>query len=119
VSEKIDIEVVLLEGKSCLAGRLCTDKETFKSGDGVTPFPVDLSASWIHGIELNMLATLAKEAGVNFVTTSEDVKMFQAGMKEIDSEKNERAGQLFDKMLDLAASANISHQQHNLSLTSL
>jgi len=100
----LDVEVVLLEGRSRLGGRLCTDTETFKASDGVTPFPVDLGASWIHGIDLNPLAALARESGVDFVTTSEEVKMLKAGMKEVDKVKDESAGVLFDKLLDLAVS---------------
>lgn len=100
--ERIDVEIVLVEGRSRLGGRLWTDHDTFKNKDRTTAFPVDLGASWIHGISLNPLAALARESGVEFVTTSEDVKMFQSGMVEVDSEKDENAGQLFDKLLDLA-----------------
>jgi len=105
--EDIDIEVVLVEGRSRLGGRLRTDRDTFKTGDGETPFPVDLGASWIHGIDSNPLAALAKEAGIDFVTTSEDVKMFQSGMVEVDPEKDEQAGLLFDKLLDIAVSYTV------------
>jgi monoamine oxidase len=99
--ERIDVEVVLVEGQNRLGGRMRTDYTTFRKSDG-TSFPVDLGASWIHGITLNPLATIAKEAGAEFVTTSEDVKMFQSGMEEVDAEKDERAGQLFDELLDYA-----------------
>jgi hypothetical protein len=102
--EGLDVEVVLLEGRSRLGGRLWTDRDTFKAGDGVTAFPVDLGASWIHGIDQNPLAALAREAGVDFVTTSEEVKMLKAGMKEVDKAKDESAGILFDKLLDHAVS---------------
>lgn len=103
--EKIDVEVVLVEGRSRLGGRLWTDRETFTTADGKN-FPVDLGASWIHGIDQNPMATLAREAGADFVTTSEDVKMFQAGGEEVDTKKDERAGELFDKLLDFAVSIN-------------
>jgi Flavin containing amine oxidoreductase len=106
--ERINVEIVLLEGRSRLGGRLWTDRDTFKARDGATSFPVDLGASWIHGINLNPLAALAREAGVDFVTTSEDVKMFQSDMVEVDSERDENAGQLFDKLLDLAVSYHSS-----------
>ena len=102
--QDIPVEVVLLEGRNRFGGRLWTDNETFKHTDGVTAFPVDLGASWIHGIEQNPLAAIAREAGVDFVTSSEDVKMFEAGMKEVDRGKDERAGEVFDKLLDLAVS---------------
>jgi hypothetical protein len=102
--EDIDVEVVLVEGRSRLGGRLWTDRDTFKASDGETPFPVEVGASWIHGIDSNPLAALAKEAGIDFVTTSENVKMFQSGMVEVDPQKDEQAGLLFDKLLDLAVS---------------
>lgn len=100
--EGIEAEVVLVEGRSRLGGRLWTDRETFKTTDGSSSFPVDLGASWVHGIDQNPLAALAKEAGADFVTTSEDVKMFQAEAQEVDAEKDERAGEFFDKLLDFA-----------------
>ena len=51
--EGIDVEVILLEGRKRLGGRLLTDKKTFKNSDA-TPLPVDLGASWIHGIDMNV-----------------------------------------------------------------
>jgi Flavin containing amine oxidoreductase len=102
--EQIRVEVVLVEGRSRLGGRLWTDRESFKRVDGTTPFAVDLGASWIHGIELNPLAALAREAGVDFVRTSEDVKMFTGGLQELDPEKDRLSGELFDKLLDIAVS---------------
>jgi hypothetical protein len=107
----LDVEVVLLEGRSRLGGRLWTDRDTFKAGDGVTAFPVDLGASWIHGIDQNPLAALAREAGVDFVRTSEEVKMLKAGMKEVDKAKDESAGILFDKLLDHAVSYSTASLQ--------
>lgn len=100
--EGLEIEVVLLEGRSRLGGRLWTDRDTFRCADGSTEFPVDLGASWIHGIDLNPLATLAREAGVDFVRSNEDVKMYKAGMEEVDKDKDTHAGELFDKLLDIA-----------------
>ena len=102
--DNIDLEVVLLEGRSRVGGRLFTDESTFKCDDGVTPFPVDLGASWIHGITHNPLAELAKEAGVNFVTSSEEVKMLTDNMGNVDPVVDERIGDLFDELLDQAVS---------------
>ena len=104
--EKIDIEVVLLEGRSRPGGRLLTDKSTFKLADGKTPFPVDLGAGWIHGIDHNPLAALAREAGVSFVTASEEVKMIRGGRQEVAEVVDERMGKLFDDLLDLGVRAN-------------
>lgn len=102
-SQKIDVEVVLMEGRSRLGGRLFTDRETFKYEDGKTPFPVDLGAGWIHGIDHNPLASLAREAGVSFVTASEEVKMMHSGQREVAKEVDDSMGKLFDDLLDIGA----------------
>jgi hypothetical protein len=107
-----------------LGGRLWTDQTTFSScvppppekkssnsnGHVDTPpssrspaFPVDLGASWIHGIDHNPLAVLAKQAGVDFCTTSEDVQMLGKNMKPVNAKVDEQMGKLFDDLLDLAA----------------
>lgn len=102
-AQDIDIEVVLLEGRTRLGGRLFTDRETFKCADG-TPFPVDLGAGWIHGIDHNPLAALAREANVSFVKSSEEVKMMHGGLREVDKKVDDRMGKLFDDLLDLGVS---------------
>jgi len=113
----VEVEVCLVEGRSRVGGRLHTDTHTFKEAGGRGGgFPVDLGASWIHGIDLNPLAALAREAGADFVRTSEDVKMFQAGMREVDPEKDARAGELFDKLLDVAVRATSPSPGSQLSL---
>lgn len=111
--EQIPVEIILLEARDRLGGRLWTDRETFKCDDGIIPFPVDLGASWIHGIELNPLAELAREAGVEFVTSSESVMMFQEGMREVDHIEDEHAGEFFDKLLDIAVSYVLSVRSTN------
>jgi monoamine oxidase len=100
---KVDVEVVLLEAQHRLGGRLWTDKTTFSTADNEV-FPVELGASWIHGIVDNPLASLANAAEVDFVRTSEDVVMLQAGMNVVDTAKDEYSGKLFDKLLDFAVS---------------
>ena len=100
-NENIDVQVVLLEGRPRLGGRLLTDRETFKRSDGSTPFPVDLGAGWIHGIDHNPMASLAREAGISFVTASEEVKMLHSGQKQVDKDVDEKMGKLFDDLLDL------------------
>lgn len=100
--EGINLEVVLLEGRSRLGGRLLTDDSTFKFEDG-SGFPVDLGASWIHGIDHNPLAALAKEANIDFVTAGEEVKMIRGALKPVDNEVDEYMGKLFDTLLDQSA----------------
>jgi len=99
--ESVEVEVILLEGRTRVGGRLFTDYETFQSADG-NSFPVDLGASWIHGIDKNPIAELAKEANVEFLRSSEEVKMLTSG-KEVDKECDNNMGKLFDTFLDKAA----------------
>lgn len=102
--DNVDLEVVVLEARSRIGGRLLTDDTTFRSADGKKPFPVDLGASWIHGIDHNPLASLAREAGVSFVTSSEEVKMLRENMGAVDSVVDDKIGDLFDDLLDQAVS---------------
>jgi hypothetical protein len=98
----IAVQVTVVEARDRVGGRLWTDRESFVLADGSTNFPVDLGAGWIHGIDMNPLASLAKEAGLDFVTTSEEVTMLDACQRRVNADKDERAGKLFDKLLDLA-----------------
>lgn len=97
----IDYHITLFEARPRLGGRLWTD-QTFPNGDKES-FPIELGASWIHGIDDNPLAVLAKDAGIQFVTSSEEVQMLGKGMKRIDTKTDEKAGKLFDDLLDHAA----------------
>jgi monoamine oxidase len=97
----VDYHITLLEARPRLGGRLWTDRSMQSSGD--ESFPIELGASWIHGIDDNPLAALAKEAGIDFVTASEEVQMLGKGMARVDTKMDERAGKLFDDLLDLAA----------------
>ena len=101
-SQKIDVEVVLLEARDRLGGRLNTDYNSFKSTDN-TSFPIDLGGSWIHGIDKNPLSALAMQANIQFVPTSEDVKMLEGKMTEVDKNIDAQAAKLFDDILDAAA----------------
>lgn len=63
-----------------------------------------MGASWIHGIERNPLAALAREASVDFVTASEEVKTIHEKTYLIGMDVDENMGSLFDKLLDQAVS---------------
>ena len=55
--------VVVLEARDRLGGRIHTSR--------LWPdMPMDLGASWIHGIQGNPITTLAREAGASWVSTS-------------------------------------------------
>lgn len=62
---KAGIDVLVIEARSRLGGRVWTKTEW-------TDFPVDLGASWIHGIEGNPIYALAKSLQTKFFTTTYD-----------------------------------------------
>ena len=55
-------DVVVLEARDRIGGRIWTER----IGSGV---PVDLGASWIHGVEGNPIAALAKDHGIGVSPT--------------------------------------------------
>lgn len=99
-SDGIDARVTLIEARSRFGGRLVTDRswKTEKRKE----FPLELGASWIHGIDHNPLAALAESAGIEFLTASEEVKMLESETREVDTAVDERMGKMFDDLLDLA-----------------
>jgi monoamine oxidase len=57
--------VLILEGRDRIGGRLWTSTRWDDA-------PMDLGASWIHGVEGNPITTLAREANARLATTSYD-----------------------------------------------
>lgn len=72
--------VIVLEARDRIGGRIWTSR--------LWPdLPMDLGASWIHGVADNPLTALAEEAGVKRLTTSYDSAMaLSATGEEIDLE---------------------------------
>ena len=99
-NDGIDAKVTLIEARSRLGGRIATDR-SWKTPKN-NAFPVELGASWIHGINDNPLASLAQGAGIEFVRASEEVKMVDVNMREVDSKMDDKMGKLFDDLLDHA-----------------
>lgn len=58
-------DVVVLEARDRIGGRIWTNNHWADA-------PVDLGASWIHGIDGNPIADLARKAGARTVSTSYD-----------------------------------------------
>ncbi|MFV1874261.1 FAD-dependent oxidoreductase [Nioella sp.] len=61
----LDYDVTVYEARDRIGGRLWTDHSL-----GV---PLDLGASWIHGVEGNPLVGLAEHAGATLVGTGEEI----------------------------------------------
>ena len=111
-NQGIDAHVTLMEARPRLGGRLWTDKvvlENNNTSDGNESdkksqgFPLEMGASWIHGIQDNPLASLAQQANIDFLTASEEVQMLGEKMTRVDNKIDERMGKLFDTLLDHAA----------------
>lgn len=58
-------DVVVIEGSRRVGGRIWTSHEW-------PDVPIDLGASWIHGVKGNPITALAREAGARLATTSYD-----------------------------------------------
>ena len=99
----LDLEVVILEARDRLGGRICTDYETFKDDEG-NSFPVDLGASWIHGKDLNPLAAEARGQNMSLIATSEKGKLIDGPMTVVDDILDQKIEKLFNEFLDSAVS---------------
>lgn len=78
------MNVVVLEARDRIGGRTYTANATNSKG---TTFPVDLGASWIHGIDKNPLVPLAKAANVPLAsktTNYDNGRLFNDNGKEVN-----------------------------------
>ena len=74
---------------------------------GGSRHPRQAAAHDAPGAGLPQAASLAREAGVSFVTASEEVKMMHSGLREVDKEVDATMGKLFDGLLDLGVSSRL------------
>jgi Flavin containing amine oxidoreductase len=100
--EGIEVEVVLLEGRDRLGGRIHTDSRSLSTSSDEEPVLIEMGASWIHGVEKNPIMSLACETGVTFVNVVEEVQMLHSGAVKVDPGVDEKTGELFDELLDSA-----------------
>lgn len=61
-------EVTVLEARNRIGGRIWTSRAW-------PDLPMDMGASWIHGLKGNPMTDLAREAGAEFIETSFDAAM--------------------------------------------
>ncbi|XP_068302713.1 polyamine oxidase 2-like [Pyrus communis] len=97
------IQVVLLESRDRLGGRVCTD---YSFG-----FPIDLGASWLHGVcKENPLAPLIGRLGLPLYRTSEDnsvlydhdlesYALFDMDGNQVPQDLVTKVGEAFEKIL--------------------
>ena len=88
--------VIILEARNRVGGRMWTD-----SSLGV---PLDLGASWIHGVNGNPITKLAKEFGVKTVPTDDENSiMFNADGSEYSDVEWEETESLFEEIYEEVA----------------
>jgi monoamine oxidase len=88
---KKGLHVIILEARDRIGGRMWTDHSL-----GI---PLDLGASWIHGVKKNPITELAKEFGVKTVRTDfENFSTFDVDGKELSSAEESEMEDLFDSI---------------------
>lgn len=85
-------QVVVLEGRDRIGGRLWTSTKW-------ADVPLDMGASWIHGLDGNPLTDLAKRAGAQVIETSyESNRIYDVDGKELAEAKDRRLDRLREQL---------------------
>lgn len=101
-------KVTVLEGRDRIGGRIYTDRSL--------GFPVDLGASWIHGITDNPIGTLAREWNISIQPTDFDnILLYGSNGQLISDENIDSSYALFEKIGDRAESL-AENSEKDLSL---
>lgn len=88
--------VIVLEARNRVGGRMWTDLSL-----GV---PLDLGASWIHGVNGNPITKLAKQFGVKTVPTNDENSIeFAADGSELPDDEFVRMEELFEEIYEEVA----------------
>ena len=92
-------EVLVLEGRDRIGGRIWTSKQW-------PAMPLDLGATWIHGMENNPLTTLANEIAAPRLTTSYDnASILNRHGQVLNDTEELRLDQLEQRVFELLAAA--------------
>lgn len=84
-------QVTVLEGRDRLGGRIYTDRSL--------GFPVDLGASWIHGITNNPIGNLARNWHIEIKPTDlDDILLYDSNGKLISNEDIDSSYALYEKI---------------------
>lgn len=98
------VQVTVLEGRDRIGGRIHTSR--------TLGFPVDLGASWIHGITDNPIATLAREWHIPIVPTYFDnIILYNSQGNPISDREFEVSYALYEQIRDRAASIAENSEQ--------
>ncbi len=99
--EKQGLSVIILEARTRIGGRMWTDHSL--------GMPLDLGASWIHGVKKNPIAELVKEFGIKTVPTDyENFSIFDLDGRELSIEDKTEMEDLFNSIY-----AQVAEMQEN------
>ena len=91
------VKVLVLEGRDRLGGRVWTDRTWADA-------PLDMGASWIHGIKNNPIAELAEELGIETVVTDYDnMAIYDADGRALSDEAMDELDEGVEEVLEDAA----------------
>ena len=101
-------QVVVLEGRDRIGGRIWTSTKW-------NDIPLDLGASWIHGLDGNPLTELAKQANSQIVETSyESNQIYDVDGKELSEAKEQRLDRLRDQLQQAIETAQDADEDTSL-----
>lgn len=101
---ELDYDVTIYEARDRIGGRLWTDRSL-----GV---PLDLGASWIHGMEDNPLVGLAEDAGATLVETDGEIVFRLSGGAMLDAEE---VPDWLEEVISIQHNAGARRDQINLA----
>lgn len=92
--QKQGYQVVVLEARNRIGGRIWTDRS-------LNQIPLDLGASWIHGIQGNPLSQLVQDFKIRTLPTNYNSGIrYQRNGTELNADREETAEDLFERLLN-------------------
>jgi len=98
--QQIGVEVVIIEARNRIGGRVCKASEF--------DFPIDLGASWIHGINGNPLAAIAEKLNLKLdvtdnpsLTSEECFGIYDEDGNLLDSDMEQNIRSKFVELMDI------------------
>lgn len=94
---KHGFDVTILEGRDRIGGRIYTDR--------TLGLPIDLGASWIHGIKKNPIGKLVRDFKIHVVPTDFDnIQIYRNDGKSLSNKQFDRGESLYEKLIHEAKS---------------
>ncbi len=89
----LGVSVIVLEARGRIGGRILTDRS-------LSGIPLDLGASWIHGIEKNPIAELARQLELSTrLSNYESVALFDKSGKRLSDREHQKVEQRFRRLM--------------------